>query len=125
VTERSRPARVGYAFLANRYYLDHLWTGVVVGSIKGPIAKAAYWFNQHVLDGIVNGVATVSRWVADWVYRNIDQRTIDGAVNGSGFASSGFGGFLRVVLQTGRVQQYGSLLFGATAVLALALILTV
>jgi NADH-quinone oxidoreductase subunit L len=125
LSERVGLARAGYTLLANKYYLDVLWTDIVVGSIKGPIARGAYWFNQHVLDGIVNGVATVSRAVANWVYKNIDQRTIDGAVNGSGFASNGFGGFLRVVLQTGRVQQYGSLLFGATAVLALALILTV
>nr|MDQ3756616.1 NADH-quinone oxidoreductase subunit L [Actinomycetota bacterium] len=35
VSERVGPLRAGYAFLANRYYLDHLYTGVVVGSIKG------------------------------------------------------------------------------------------
>jgi NADH-quinone oxidoreductase subunit L len=124
VTERNAFARAGYHVLANKYYLDHLWSDVVVGSIKGPIARAAYWFNQHVLDGIVDGVAKVSRAVADWTYRNIDQRTIDGAINGSGYGAGGLGGFLRI-LQSGRVQQYGSLLFGATAALALALILTV
>jgi NADH-quinone oxidoreductase subunit L len=124
VTERNTFARAGYHVLANKYYLDHLWTDGVIGSIKGPIARGAYWFNQHVLDGIVNGVAAVARAVANWTYRNVDQRTIDGAVNGSGYGAGGLGGFLRV-MQSGRVQQYGSLLFGATAIFAVALILTV
>jgi NADH-quinone oxidoreductase subunit L len=124
VTERVPAARLGYTFLANRYYLDALWSGVVVGSIKGPIANAAYWFNQHILDGVVNGVATTARAIGRWLYGNVDQRGIDGAVNGSGLGASAFGGFLRNY-QTGRVQQYGSLLFGATALLAIALVLTV
>ena len=61
LTRRNRAARDGYALLANKYYLDHLYTGVVVGSIKGPIARAAYWFNQHVIDGVVNAVGIGSR----------------------------------------------------------------
>jgi NADH-quinone oxidoreductase subunit L len=124
VTERNRAARAGYAFLANRYYLDHLWTGAVVGSIKGPIARAAYWFNQNVLDAIVNGVATTAKVVGAWVYKWIDQGAIDGTVNGSGFGAEGLGSSLRR-LQTGRVQQYGSLLFGATALLAIGLVIFV
>ncbi|MBW8826970.1 MAG: NADH-quinone oxidoreductase subunit L [Acidobacteria bacterium] len=124
VTARQPLARVGYTFLANRYYLDHIYTGGVVGGISGPIARAAYWFNQNVLDGIVNGVAIVAKKFADWQYKYIDQGAIDGTVNGSGHGAEGLGGFFRTI-QTGRVQQYGALLFGATALLALALVLTV
>ena len=121
VTERSTPARLGYTFLANRYYLDHLYTGVIVGGIKGGVARAAYWFNQNILDGVVNGVATVATYSGRWIYRWIDQGAIDGTVNGSGAGAEGLGGALRR-LQTGRVQQYGSLLFGATVLLALGLV---
>jgi NADH-quinone oxidoreductase subunit L len=124
VTERNAAARAGYRVLENRYYLDHLYTGGVVGGIKGPIARAAYWFNQNVLDGIVNGVGTISKVVGAWIYRWIDQGAIDGTVNGSGFGASGLGGAFRR-LQTGRVQQYGSLLFGGTVLFALGLILFV
>jgi NADH-quinone oxidoreductase subunit L len=124
VTERNKAARAGYAFLANRYYLDHAWTGGVVGGIKGPIARATYWFNQHVLDGIVNGVGTAAKVVGAFVYKWIDQGAIDGTVNGSGLGAEGLGGSLRR-LQTGRVQQYGSLLFGATALLAIGLVIFV
>jgi NADH-quinone oxidoreductase subunit L len=123
-TQRSGLARAGYSFLANRYYLDHLWTGGVVGSIKGPIARAAYWFNQKVLDGIVNGVGNGARRAGEFTYRRIDQGIVDGAVNGAGFGAGGAGGWLRTI-QTGRVQQYGALLFGGTAVLAIALVLFV
>jgi len=121
VTQRSRPARVGYTFLANRYYLDHLYTGVVVGGIKGPIARAAYWVNQNILDGIVNGAGASARFFGAFIYKWIDQGAIDGAVNGSGAGAESLGQAFRR-LQTGRVQQYGSLLFGATALLALALV---
>ena len=55
LTERNRLARVGYTVLVNKYYLDCLYTDVIVGAVKGPIARAAYWFNQNVLDGVVNG----------------------------------------------------------------------
>ena len=33
-------ARAGYTFLVNKYYLDDLYTDVIVGGIKGPIARA-------------------------------------------------------------------------------------
>ncbi len=122
VTARSGAARAGYSFLVNKYYLDHLYTGVVIGSIKGGIARAAYWINQKVIDGVVNGVGIASKRTGSWVYRHIDQQVVDGAVNGAGFGAEGFGGILRTI-QTGRVQQYGALLFGASAVLALTLVI--
>jgi len=124
VTERNGLARAGYTFLSNRYYLDHLYTGGIIGGIKGPIARAAYWFNQKVLDGIVNGVGNGARRAGDFTYKRIDQGMVDGAVNGAGLGAGSAGGFLRTI-QTGRVQQYGALLFGATAVLAIALVLLV
>ncbi len=124
LTSRNPVARAGYAFLANRYYLDHLYTGVIVGGIKRPIARATNWFNQHVLDGIVNGTGRGATLLGRGVYRGLDQAVIDGIVNGTGRASEGSGGVLRL-LQTGRVQQYGALLFGAAAVGALVLVLTV
>ncbi len=40
----------------NKYYLDDLYEKVIVHGVAHPIAKAAYWVNQNVIDGIVNGV---------------------------------------------------------------------
>jgi NADH-quinone oxidoreductase subunit L len=122
LTQRSGPARAGYQFLANRYYLDHLYEKVIVRAVAYPISSAAYWVNQHILDGVVNGVGKGGRQSGLWVYRNIDQRLVDGTVNTSGTAARGTGGALRP-LQSGKVNQYGALLFGAAAVAALVLVL--
>lgn len=120
VTSRHPIARVGYRILDNKYYLDRLYTDWVVGSIKGAIAKAAYWINQRVLDGVVNAVGVGAKRLGRWVYDTIDQGLVDGAVNGAGTGAEGAGGALRTI-QSGRVQQYGILLFGAATLFAFVL----
>ena len=122
LTQRNKVLGAGYAFLANKYYLDHLYEQIIVRSIAHPIARAAYWINQNVLDGIVNGAGNGSRAVAGWVYRNVDQKVVDGAVNGTGTAAQSAGGALQPV-QSGKVNQYGALLFGAAAIGALVLVI--
>ena len=49
---------------------------------------------------------------------------VDRGVNGAGEAAEEAGGVLRL-LQSGKVQQYGALLFGAAAIGALALVIIV
>ena len=122
LTQRNAVLRSGYRLLDNKYYLDALYENVIVKAIAGPIAAGAYWFNQHILDGILHAVAGTSRTIASWVYRNIDQRVVDGAVNNSGKATRGAGGVLQPV-QSGKVSQYGALLFSAAAVAALVLVI--
>ena len=122
LTQRIGVLGAGYKFLVNKYYLDHLYENVVVRAIAHPIARGAYWFNQKVLDAIVNGAGIVSKTVAGWVYRNVDQRVVDGAVNASGAGARGAGGALQPV-QSGKVNQYGALLFGAAAIGALVLVI--
>jgi NADH-quinone oxidoreductase subunit L len=117
LTQRSRLAARGYAFLENKYYLDWLYEKVIRDGIKGPIARGAYWFNQHVLDGVVNGASAVARGTGTFLYKYIDQGGIDRAVNASGAGAEGSGQLLRHI-QTGRVQQYAALLFAGAAVLA-------
>ena len=122
LTQRNALLGAGHKFLVNKYYLDALYEGVIVKAIAHPIANAAYWVNQHVLDGIVNAVGIGGRRTGEWVYRNVDQRVVDGAVNGSGATAQGAGGVLQPV-QSGKVSMYGALLFGAAAVGALVLVL--
>jgi len=109
-------------FLVEKYYLDHLFVDGVVGSIKGPIARAAYWVNQNVIDGVVNAVGVGAKAVGRFTYDVIDQKGVDGVVNGIGIGASETGGVLRLV-QSGRVQQYALMLFAAVGLLGLALIL--
>ncbi|MGH9165804.1 MAG: proton-conducting transporter membrane subunit, partial [Acidimicrobiales bacterium] len=122
LTERSSGAMSGYRFLENKYYLDVLYTDMVIGSIKGPIARAAYWINQNVLDGVVNAAGIIARRTGNFVYDVVDQKGVDGLVNRAGQGAEEGGSALRV-LQTGRVQQYAAFLFGSVAVLGGALVL--
>ena len=122
LTERSRIARGGYLFLKNKYYLDVLYQNVFVYFVSRPLAKATYWFNQNVIDGVVNGVGTSGKKAGNWVYNNIDQKIVDGAVNASGTVASETGHGLQPV-QSGKVNQYGALLFGAATVGAIVLVI--
>jgi NADH-quinone oxidoreductase subunit L len=122
VTDRVAVAHAGYTFLENKYYLDNVYTDGVVGSIKGPIARAAYWVNQNVLDGVVNAAGLGAVAVGRFVYNYIDQGLVDGIVNGTGLVSEESGGVLRLI-QSGRVQQYAAVFFAAVVAFAVALAL--
>jgi NADH-quinone oxidoreductase subunit L len=122
LTERNRVARAGYLFLENKYYLDHLYTDVIVGSIKGAIARASYWVNQHVIDGVVDGAGRGASTIGRFAYDVLDQEVVDGAVNGLAASTGETGGALRTV-QSGRLQRYALMLFAAVALLSLALLI--
>jgi NADH-quinone oxidoreductase subunit L len=124
LTEKNKAAAWAYRFLENKYYLDDLYEKVVVAGVSGPVARGVNWFNQTVLDGVVNGAGRISTVVGRWVYRYIDQGVVDNIVNGTGVASEEAGQELRRI-QTGKVQQYGALLFGGAVVLAAFLVVVV
>jgi NADH-quinone oxidoreductase subunit L len=124
LTERSRLARAGYTFLINKYYLDFIYEKGVVGAISGPVARAMNWINQRVIDGIVNGIGKGAVIAAEATYDAVDQRLVDGVVNGAGAVTEGTGEALQPV-QSGKVSLYGALLFGAAAVGALILVIVV
>jgi NADH-quinone oxidoreductase subunit L len=117
LTERNVLARRGYTVLENKYYFDYLYTDVIVGSIKGPIARATYWFNQNVIDRVVDTAGTTSVKAGRLLYRYVDQGVVDRTVNATGAGAEESGQLLRRI-QNGRVQQYGVLLFGGTFILA-------
>jgi NADH-quinone oxidoreductase subunit L len=124
ITQRNQAARAGYTVLVNKYYFDHLYTDIIAGGTKGPVARGVYWFNQNVIDGVVNGAGRLSTVVGRFVYDRIDQQVVDGAINGSAAAAEGGGQIFRQ-LTSGKVQQYGALLFGAAALFAGAFIIFV
>ncbi len=122
LTQRNKLLGAGHRLLVNKYYLDALYENVIVRGVAGPLAAAAYWFNQNVLDGVLHGVSKGSRGASGWLYRVVDQRLVDGTVNNSGKATKGVGGAVQP-LQSGKVGQYGALLFSAAAVAALVLVI--
>ena len=115
-------ANAGYKFIVNKYYLDYLYENVIVRAVAHPISAAAYWFNQHVLDATVDAVGEGGKRSGQWIYDNVDQKIVDGAVNTSGAVASETGRGLQST-QSGKVNQYGALIFGAAAVGAIVLVI--
>jgi NADH-quinone oxidoreductase subunit L len=124
LSERNGLARWGKNVLVQKYYFDWLYTTVITGFVKGPLARAANWFNQHVIDATVNGAGKGAVGAGRFVYDTVDQQVVDGAVNGVGTTAQGSGGILRHI-QTGRIQQYAALFFAAAAILAGVFVLVI
>jgi NADH-quinone oxidoreductase subunit L len=103
--------------LVHKYYLDDIYFNGIVRPIRDTWSAGVYWFNQNVLDGVVNGAAVVTRsgsGVIMWIDRNI----IDGVVNGVGTVAETFGKGLRT-LQSGKIQWYAVGLFAGVIALSL------
>ena len=89
---------------------------------QGADRAGAYWFNQHVIDKIVNVDRARRAPLGVFTYNVVDQKVVDGAVNEIAEVTGETGGLLRYV-QSGRVQRYALLLFAAVGLLSLALLL--
>jgi NADH-quinone oxidoreductase subunit L len=124
LTAKVGPMRAGYTLLVNKYYLDVLYTDIIVGFTKGALARASYWVNMNIIDKVVNAFGVTARYVGGFVYRFLDQGLVDRVVNFSGQASEESGQFLRRS-QSGKVQEYASLLFGSAVVFVIALVLVI
>ena len=54
---------------SSKYYLDVLYTDIIVGSHQGPDrATASYWFNQHVIDNVLNYAGRGARSARPFTY---------------------------------------------------------
>jgi NADH-quinone oxidoreductase subunit L len=122
LTQRNAVARAGKTFLENKYYLDVLYTDIIVGSIKGPIANAAYWFNQHVIDNVLNYTGRGAVKAANATYEYFDQRALNAAYDDIALGTGEAGSATQRV-QTGRLQWYALMLVAGVLVIALALVI--
>jgi NADH-quinone oxidoreductase subunit L len=93
----------------NKYYVDELYDAVVVRPSVF-FAKFLAWFDDHVIDWLVNFAGWITRLFAN-IDGAIDKYLVDGAVNAVAAATIEGGRALRKV-QTGRIQTY---LYGALA----------
>ncbi|MCF8242769.1 MAG: NADH-quinone oxidoreductase subunit L [Melioribacteraceae bacterium] len=92
-----------YNFSLNKWYIDELYHATVIAGTLG-LAKMLTWFDQKIIDGIVNG----SAWLAKFVSKMsdlFDTFVVDGLVNFTAFFS-GFIGLTFRRFQTGKVQTY-------------------
>lgn len=122
--DKNKFARAFHTLLVEKYYLDHFYQGVVVDSTKGWMAKGTYWVNQNIIDNVINYTGKGAVLSGRFIYRFIDQGAIDGTVNGTGLTALGSGGVLRRI-QSGRIRQYATLMFGAATLLAAVFIVAV
>ncbi len=102
--------------LENRYYIDAFYMSAIVYPIRDKLSAAVYWFNQTILDGIVNAAGMLARGLAQ-IVNLFDHDVIDGTVNGLA-NTAGFSGGLLKYIQSGNVQRYMAFLFVGVLVLA-------
>jgi len=100
--------RTLYRVVHNKYYVDELYDAVLINPCKR--LSAQLWaFDAWVVDGMVNGAARFSLFMADlshWV----DSRVVDGLVNFTAWAFQRFSGLFRA-FQSGRLQHYAFVMF--------------
>ena len=49
-----------YKVLSNKYYVDELYLWII-HNVMGGLGKVLYWFDIYIVDGIVNGIALITR----------------------------------------------------------------
>jgi NADH-quinone oxidoreductase subunit L len=102
-----------------KYYMDEMYNdGVVAGTHV--VANNAMWFDNHVVDGAVNGTGAAGVFVSD-VSGDHDQIIIDGAVNLTADMTEGAGA-VAASAQTGRIRNYLAAAVGVTAVVIVLLV---
>lgn len=92
-----------YNFSLNKWYFDELYQSTFVAFTMG-ISRFLAWFDLKIIDGIVNGSATVTR-VFSSITGFFDNNVVDGLVNFTAFVSGLLGSLFRR-FQTGKVQTY-------------------
>jgi NADH-quinone oxidoreductase subunit L len=106
--------------LQHRYYIDELYMNGIILPIRDRWSAAVDWSNRVVLDGAVNGAASITRGfsgVVNW----FDRTFVDGFVNAVGGFTGATGGLLKY-LQNGNVQWYAVLLFVGVVALTIVFV---
>ncbi|MPZ75686.1 MAG: NADH-quinone oxidoreductase subunit L [Deltaproteobacteria bacterium] len=105
-----------YRLFDNKWYLDEIYQVVFV---NGTLLLARFWsaFDHYIVDAIVNGAATLTRFVS-WVNGLFDRYIIDGMVNALADIIFWTGNKFRRV-QTGNINSY---LYGILIAVVFAII---
>jgi NADH-quinone oxidoreductase subunit L len=99
-----------YRAVLNKYYVDEFYEAVFVQGVALGGGRLLWDADAKFIDGAVNGVASMTKALS-WVSSFFDQYVVDGLVNGlANTLQAAFGLFRKA--QTGRVQNY-ALVMGA------------
>jgi NADH-quinone oxidoreductase subunit L len=92
-----------YKLSLNKWYFDEIYNATFVAFTMW-LSRALAWFDNTIVDGIVNGTAYVTK-LSSTFSGKFDTYVVDGLVNFTAY----FSGFIGLILrrfQTGRVQTY-------------------
>jgi NADH-quinone oxidoreductase subunit L len=107
-----------YRIVAGKYFIDELYGRVFVGGVFA-LGRIADWFDRRVVDGLVDGTASLVRRVSRLAIA-FDEGAVDGAVEGVGRAHLAASAVLRR-LQTGRIYNYAlAVVLGVVLVITIA-----
>jgi NADH-quinone oxidoreductase subunit L len=97
-----------FRWVHNKYFVDEFYEAAIIGPCKR-LGDHLYTFDGRVVDGLVNGAASVTLWASE-ILRWVDVHLVDGLVNLVAWtlqqAALGF-----KTLQSGRVQNYAYVMF--------------
>ncbi|MBE0603693.1 MAG: NADH-quinone oxidoreductase subunit L, partial [Deltaproteobacteria bacterium] len=113
MAERFKPL---YLFSLNKWYFDELYEATVINGSKA-FSRGCAWFDNNVVDGLVNLSAQVGVALAMLIGK-FDNAVVDGAVNGVADVTIGSGSVLRRV-QTGKLFHYLFILAGGALIIFL------
>ncbi|MFZ1730491.1 MAG: NADH-quinone oxidoreductase subunit L [Bacteroidota bacterium] len=104
-----------HRFLLNKWYFDEIYEKWIVVPAVHFVSRILYWFDSHIVDGAVNGVASITMWQSR-ISGLFDKYVVDGAVNGTAYVF-GFFGILLKKTQTGKIQAYIAFVLAGVVVL--------
>jgi NADH-quinone oxidoreductase subunit L len=107
--------------LVAKYGFDDFGYRFIVVPVRDRMSAWATRVSNDVIDGAVAGVGTVSMRLARTTYVTVDQRIIDGGVNGAAFSAAWWSARLRRI-QSGDVQRYAGALVAGVILLVLAFV---
>ncbi|MEX2486210.1 MAG: NADH-quinone oxidoreductase subunit L [Nitriliruptoraceae bacterium] len=105
--------------LENKYGFDDAGYRYVVVPVRDTLAAWATWTSNEVIDRVVAGAGRATKRAASATYDVVDQRVIDGGINGAAFSAAWWSDRLKR-LQSGDVQRYAGALVAGVIVLVLA-----
>jgi NADH-quinone oxidoreductase subunit L len=105
-----------YNFLLNKWYFDELYEATVISGSKA-VSRGLAWFDLYVVDGLVNLAARLGVFLS-WLVGIFDNKVVDGAVDGVATVTIASGSVLRR-LQTGKLYHYVFALAGGALMIFL------
>lgn len=106
-----------YNLFWNKYYFDEFYDGVLV-TLTVWKARLFAKFDLSIIDGIVNGVATITQKIFAASIGFFDNRVVDGIVNRVAEVTWAAGGRIRRI-QTGAIQTYLFVVLGGIVLIIL------